>query len=683
VPGTPAKDQTARTPAETIPLGALLRRLAGLAWRHRWVALPSAVLTIFLQGVTLAMFGGQGLAIDLVRRQVDPAAPLPHWPTWMTPPGSWSFMHTLTALALGVLGLSLLNAWARYALRVADERFVQTCVSDLRVRLYDKLQRLAFTWFDTHDTGQVINRITGDTQAVRGFIQGVMVRSVVAVVTLVVFLGFMLSTHTGLTLACLALVPVQVVAMYVYARKTKPLFLEQSRLTDRLVKSLQESIAGVRVIRAFGQEKRRLELFDERSAAARDQRIGIARDQGNFQPLTQACGEWTLAILLLYGGWLVLKGPEEGGIALGTLWVFRGLLGHLAGQLQAILEIIASGPEALAGAERVFRLLDERVTIGKAGDRAGWHAHVRVSMSGERAEDDERELKKHAHASVSMPPVAQTSLGVPPAVRGAVEFRNVTFAYPARSSQADDSGSHATGSLDRAALVDVSFRVEAGETVAVVGPTGGGKSTLLSLISRFHDPQIGHVFIDGVDAREWPVHELRRSVGVVFQEPFLFSNSIRNNVAYGMPDAPEGAILDAISAAEAADVVREAPQGLDTVIGERGVSLSGGQRQRLTIARALLLRPPILILDDATGSVDAITESSIQRALDRYTKGCTTFIVAHRLSTLRRADRVIVLEKGRVVDIGTHDELMNRAGHYRAAALIQLALDDDTEEAAA
>ncbi len=679
MPGTTTKEQTTRTPAETIPLGVLLRRLGGLAWRHRWVALPSAALTIFLQGVTLAMFGGQGLAIDLVRRQVDPAAPEPHWPAWMTPPGSWTFMHTLTALALGVLVLSLLNAWARYALRVADERFVQTCVSDLRVRLYDKLQRLAFTWFDTHDTGQVINRITGDTQAVRGFIQGVMVRSVVAVVTLVVFLGFMLSTHTGLTLACLALVPVQVVAMYVYARKTKPLFLEQSRLTDRLVKSLQESIAGVRVIRAFGQEKRRLELFDERSAAARDQRIGIARDQGNFQPLTQACGEWTLAILLLYGGWLVLKGPAEGGIALGTLWVFRGLLGHLAGQLQAILEIIASGPEALAGAERVFRLLDEKVTIGdQAQESQGWHAQTRLGMT-----DPSGRSEASAPSSMTHPEHAQTSLGMPPVVRGAVEFRNVTFAYPARSSQADDSGSHATGSLDRAALVDVSFRVEAGETVAVVGPTGGGKSTLLSLISRFHDPQIGHVFIDGVDAREWPVHELRRSVGVVFQEPFLFSNSIRNNVAYGRPDAEEAEILDAIAAAEAADVVREAPQGLDTVIGERGVSLSGGQRQRLTIARALLLRPPILILDDATGSVDAITESSIQRALDRYTKGCTTFIVAHRLSTLRRADRVIVLEKGRVVDIGTHDELMNRAGHYRAAALIQLALDDDTEEAAA
>lgn len=638
MPGTSAQSPDQRAGVAPMPLGVLLRRLAGLAWAHRRVALPSALLTVCVQALMLAMYTGQGLAIDHIRHRIDPDAPAPHWPMGIAPPEAWGFMGALTALGLGVLFLSVGAALARFALRVADERFVQTCVVDLRVRLYDKLQRLSFTWFDTHDTGQVINRITGDTQAVRGFIQGVMVRSVVALVTLVVFLAFMVSTHTGLTLACLAFVPVQVGAMWVYGRVSKPQFLEQSRLTDRLVKNFQEAIAGVRVIRAFGQERRRLSVFDEHSARARDQRIGIAKTQGVYQPLTQACGEWTLAVLLLYGGWLVLKGPAEGGIALGTLWVFRGLLGHLAGQVQAILDIIASGPEALAGAERVFRLLDEPLTIDSP-----------------------------------MEPMAPE--GTP--VRGAVEFKNVTFAYPARSKDADDAGSHATGALDRPALVDVSFRVEAGETVAVVGPTGSGKSTLLSLIARFHDPQVGSVAIDGVDAKRWQLEALRHAVGYVFQEPFLFSNTIRNNVAYAVPGAGDEDVTRAVASAEALDVVREAPKGLDTVIGERGVSLSGGQRQRLTIARALLLRPPILVLDDATGSVDAVTESAIQRALDREMAGRTTFIVAHRLSTLRRADRVIVLEHGRIVDIGTHDELMNRPGHYRAAALIQLSLDDD------
>lgn len=598
------------------------------------------LLTILLQAFTLAMFGGQGLSIDLIRQKADPGAPPPHWPLGFAPPESWGFLPTMLSVAGGVLLLALLTALARFGLRMADERFVQNCVIDLRAQLYDKLQRMSFTWFDTHDTGQVINRLTSDTQSVRGFIQGVMVRSLVAIVTLAVFLGFMLWTHAGLTLACLALVPVQIGSMWIYARRTKPLFLEQARLTDRLVKNFQESIAGVRVIRAFGQELRRLTLFDRLSGEARDQRVSIARDQGNFQPLTQACGEWTLAILLFYGGWLVLKGPADGGIALGTLWVFRGLMGHLAGQMQAILEIIASGPEALAGAERVFRMLDEPITIADSGGPAAARA-----------------------------------------VTGRVEFQNVSFAYPARSATADDSGSHASGGLDRLALDGVSFIAEPGETVAVVGPTGSGKSTLLSLIARFHDPLAGRVLVDGTDAREWPLRSLRTGIGYVFQEPFLFSNTIRNNVAFGRPDATDEAINGALAAAEAADVVREAPSGLDTVIGERGVSLSGGQRQRLTIARALLLRPKILVLDDATGSVDALTESSIQRALDRYMQGCTTFIVAHRLSTLRRADRVIVLDKGRVVDVGTHDELMNRPGHYRAAALIQLSLDETEENA--
>lgn len=362
--GNDAGKSSAGPQPGALGLGVLLRRLSGLAWEHKWVALPSALTTIGIQVMTLAGLGSQGNAIDLIRKAVDSNAPDPKWPLGIAPPGGWSFVAQLAAVGAGVLLASILSACLRYAGRVADERFVQACVVDLRTRLYAKLQRLSFTFFDTHDTGQIINRITGDTQSVRGFIQGVMVRAVIALITLVVFLGFMLRTHVGLTLACLSLVPVQAGAMWVYARRTKPLFIEQSKLVDRLVKTFQESIAGVRVIRAFGQEQAMLARFDERSAKARDQRIAIARDQGNFQPLSMSCGEWTLAILLLYGGLLVLRGPADGGIALGTLWVFRGLLGQLAAQSEAIIQIIASGPEALAGAERVFKLLDEPITIG-------------------------------------------------------------------------------------------------------------------------------------------------------------------------------------------------------------------------------------------------------------------------------------------------------------------------------
>jgi len=604
----------------SLPAKTLYRRLAGVAFRHWPAAAPALIITIAAQVVTLASLSLQGLGIDILRAWVDTSAPAVHWPRGIHPPDGWSLEARLAAVGAIVLLLSLLTAAGRFGQRISDEHFVQVCVVDLRTRLYEKLQRLSWRYFDTHTTGEIIQKLTSDTQAVRSFIQGVMIRLLIAVVTFAVFLVFMLRENLLLTAICLVAFPLQIWVMARFGRLSKPAYLHQSSLMDKFVHHFQESIAGVRVVRTFGREDDRVRGTDARSAAARDQRIDLARLRSTHIPFVVGAGIVGQGLLLLVGGWLVLKGPAAGGIALGTLWVFRGILDRLGGQAEAIANIVAGAPESLAGAERVFLLLDEPEDI----------------------------------ADPARPSVAPAA-----PMRGAVEFKDVTF-------------SHRAGVP---ILRSISLSVAAGETIAIVGPTGSGKSTLLSLIARFYDPDSGAVLIDGVDLRAWPLESLRKSIGFVFQDPFLFSNTIRQNVAFGRLDAEDDVVHWALDAASAHDVVAERPEGLDTIVGERGVSLSGGQRQRLTIARAIAVDPRILILDDATGAVDPITEARIQNALARKGER-TTFIVAHRLSTLRRADRIVVLDHGRIVDVGSHAQLLERPGHYRASALIQLAIDD-------
>lgn len=605
-------------------LRAVLGRLLSIGWRHRWAAVPAMVAALLLQFATLGAFVFQGLAIDVLRTHADADAPAVDWPMGLVPPADWSLARTMLVVCGVVLAFAVLLLGARMATRVADEHFIQRVVVDVRNRLYAKLQRLSFTYFDRNETGQIINRMTSDVQSMRSFIQGVMVRSVIAVVSLAVFLVYMLSVHVGLTLACLATLPAQAVILVVYNRLVKPRFLKQRELEDSVVNELSESIAGVRVIRSFAREKAMLGRFEPKVEAACSHRVRIAELHGTYMSAVNAAPFLAMAVLVGFGGWLVIKGPVEGGITLGSVWVFAGLLERLGSQVAIISQVIGQAPEAMASTERVMEILDEPTPI-----------EVRAGALQ------------------------------PAEFAGRVEFRDVSFGYAA----------------DEPVLRDISFVAEAGETVAIVGPTGCGKSTLLSLIARFYDPDNGSLLIDGIDARELSPSALRRAIGVVFQEPFLFSTSIRSNVAFGDPGL-DGDVLDrAIDDARARDVIAEAPQGLATIIGERGVSLSGGQRQRLTIARALAVEPSVLILDDATGAVDAITEAHIQEALDRRAPKRTVFVVAHRLSTLRKADRILVLDCGRLIDSGTHEELLDRPGHYRAAALIQLALSEADEMA--
>jgi len=491
-------------------------------------------------------------------------------------------------------------------------------VPRLQTRVFAKVQHLGFAFFDRHSSGTVINRVTGDIQAVRQFVEIVLIQTVVLVLTLVVFTAYMLSIHVQLTLACLATFPIIVAGCILFSRIVHPEYLRGRTLFDRLILTLSESVKGVQFIKGFSLEPLIRERFEGDNADVRAQQHRVFWRVSIFSPSIDLVTQAGLGVLLIYGGWLYIQGE----IALGAgLVVFAGLLQQFSGQVSSIAMIANSVQESLVGARRIFELLDTTSDI--AGPASGAHSPERV--------------------------------------RGEVVFDNVTFRY--------EDG--------RPVLRDVSFHVAPGQCVAIVGATGSGKSALLNLIPRFYDPVAGRVTLDGRDLREHDLSVLRRHIGVVFQESFLFSDTVRANIAFGRPDADLESVRRAALIASADTFVENLSEGYESVLGEYGVDLSGGQRQRLAIARAVLADPAVLVLDDPTAAIDPETEHEILEAIDRAIAGRTTFIVAHRLSTLRRADLVLVLEAGRLVQQGTHDELLALDGPYRDAALAQM-LDEES-----
>jgi len=602
-------------------------RLLRIIWVHRMRCLVALFLAIFVQALALGGYIYSGVALDVLRHTTDPETAGPRWPFGLTPPdtgdAAWSLMQQITLATVIVLAFTLIRAVAHFLARVADEALIQDVVVGLRTRMYDQLQRMGFSFYDQHETGGLINRVTGDAQSVRQFVQGMVVRLAVATASLALFLTYMLQEHWGLTLAILTIVPIQVLAVWRYSRRVRPRFKAMREAIDRLIQTIQESVIGIKVVRGFGREPIMIDRFDERNQSAVRARMNIVSLMSRYMPLIPASAYLQLAILLAYGGYLVRVGPDGGGISLGVLWVFLSLLRRMAEQIDALIQSAAILPEALTGAERVFELIDVEPEITSKPD---------------------------------------AYCPEPDGIRGRLVLENISFAYT--PTQENDEPPEI--------LSEVSFDVEPGSTVALVGPAGAGKSTLLSLLPRFYDPSDGRILIDGVDIRDWDLITLRSAMGVVFQEPYLFSNTITSNVAYGDPESEYELVHQAVADAAAIDFVTEAGEGFDTLIGERGINLSGGERQRLSLARALLLSPPILLLDDTTASVDAGTEKQIQQSLDRIMEGRTTIIIAHRLSTLKRADQIVVLERGCVTATGTHDQLVRSNEYYRKSAQLQM-----------
>jgi ABC-type multidrug transport system fused ATPase/permease subunit len=594
---------------------ALLRRLLAWSWQYRRQCLAVFAYQVVLLGLGVLGLGLSGTAVDLIRYALDSAAGPPRFPLGITPP-AWSVFELLAAIGGAVLVAASLRALLNYFYAVEVGELLQMrLVPELRTRVFDKLQRLSFRFFDRNASGSIFNRVTGDVQSVRSFVDGVLLQGAIMLLSLAVYLLYMLRTHAALTAVCLALTPLLWLVTHLFSRWAAPAYRKNRELSDRMVLAMSEGVSGIQVTKVFGRELPEFERFERHNAKVRDQQRAIFTKVSRFSPTIDFISQLNIGALLLYGGSLVARRD----MSLGDLIVFAGLLQQFSAQVSSMAGIVNTLQQSLTGARRVFEVLDAPLEV----------------------RDPPRPERRQSWA-------------------GRIRFEHVDFGYDPRSP----------------VLRDLSFEIEPGTCVAVLGATGSGKSTLLSLIPRFYDPTRGRVLLDGVDLKNLALDELRRNIGLVFQESLLFNTSVADNIAFGNPGASRSQIVRAATIAGAHGFIEQLPDGYDSVLAEGAVNLSGGQRQRLAIARALLLEPKLLLLDDPTTAVDAQTEHEVLEAMDAAIEGRTTLIIANRLSTLRRADWILVLEDGQIVERGTHAELLKNRGQYYRAASLQAADDD-------
>jgi ATP-binding cassette subfamily B protein len=600
--------------------GELVRRLLAIAWRFRKDCLLSLALSLALLWLALVGLQLLGVVIDVIRHALDPTQRPPVYPLGWHPAAATPPLRIVTILAIAIIIQAALRAWLTYVYSMVTSRLTQgKIVPALRDELYARLQRLSFRFFDAQGSGSIFNRVTGDVQNTRLFIDGVVLQGINMVLTLAVYFVFMWRIHPGLTVVCLSVTLGLWLATKHFSARLRPAYLKNRELFDHLVLVFTESVRGMQTVKGFAAEPHQRRRFEQANDEVSNQQNRIFFDLSLFTPLTQLLSQLSLVILFAYGGWLYVHGK----VPLGSgLVVFAGLLQQFNGQVANITTIANSVQQSFTAARRVFEVFDTPSEVQNLPGSA-----------------------------------------VVPRLTGRIEFQNVTFGYTPNTP----------------VLRDISFAAESGRIVGIFGMTGAGKTTLLGLIPRFYDPQQGRILADGRDLRDLDLDSFRRQIGIVYQESFLFSNTVAANIAFGIPHATQEQIEKAARLASAHDFILALPHGYGTVLGESGVDLSGGQRQRLSLARALLLEPPILILDDPTASVDSRTEHEIVSALREAVVGRTTFIVANRLSLLRRADQILVLENGRLTQVGTHEDLVRIEGPYRDAARIQLS-DGEEEE---
>lgn len=517
-------------------------------------------------------------------------------------------------LALTVLGVVILKSSLQFLHGFFGARLGNYLAYRLRNACYEKLQFLSFRYYDTAKTGDLMSRLTGDLEAIRNFI-GFGFAQILNMVLMVLFGSIMMfSINWQLTLITMIFIPILVMVALKFETQIHPAFQEMRLAMSSLTTAVQENVTGVRTVKSFAREPHEVDKFSIRNERYKTNQIFASSLWAKFFPIMELLASMSVILLLVVGGRLVIQ--EE--LSLGELVAFFSLIWYIIGPMWNIGFHINNYTQSKASGERVLELLNQPIDVQDTED------------------------------SIVL---------APEQVKGHVSFEHVTFAYGNKI----------------AAVTDINLDAPPGTVIGFLGGTGSGKSTIIQLLMRAYNINSGSIKIDGMEIKDINIRSLRSQIAAVFQETFLFSSSIRNNISYGLKDVSMEEIIRASKLAKAHDFIMEMPLGYDTIVGERGMGLSGGQKQRIAIARALLKNPKILILDDATSAVDMETEHEIQSGFQEVMRGRTTFIIAHRISSLRHADEILVLNEGHVVQRGTHDELIRVPGQYQDVYHIQYA----------
>lgn len=567
------------------------KKLKGFYWPYRKYFFWSLFAMIFVTGITVVYPIVLQLTIDEVIRA-----------------GNYQLVPYL---AFGFIAIMIIKGLATYFNQYLGDLFGITAVYKVRNALYEKLQRLSFSYYDNAKTGDLMSRLTADVEGIRFFLSFGFAELLRFTLLIIFSLMVMLSYSVPLTFVTIMALPFLAIVVNRFDKRVHPAFRKVRKTFGRLNTNVQENISGINTVKSLSREEYQINKFNRSNEGYRDVSLATSDIWAKFFPLMEFIGNVCVVALLSYGGYLVI----DGSVSYGELVAFFSLVWYLLNPIMNLGFIINMFSQAKASGERLLEILeaDEKIT-------------------------DRNDVVNKDR------------------LQGLVEFKDVTLKYT------ED---------DEAALQSISFTAEPGKVVGLIGATGSGKTSITQLMTRFYEPVKGQLFIDGRDVSDYSIQTLRSNIGFVMQESFLFSSTIRANIAYGRPNATMEEIIDAAKRAQAHDFIMELPNGYDTMLGERGMGLSGGQKQRIAIARSICIDPSILILDDATSAVDMETEFKIQQDLKGVMKGRTTFIIAHRISSLKHADEILVLDNGVIVERGTHEDLLKNEGPYQRIYEIQ------------